>query len=77
MVAGISYEIIRFAGRTENPVMKKAILPGLWAQKLTTNQPADEVVEVAIRSLGAVLPPEELEQVGGLHGACGETARRR
>ena len=74
VVAGISYEIIRFAGRTENPVMKKAILPGLWLQKLTTNQPADEMVEVAIRSLAAVLPPEELERVGGLQLPVEETA---
>ena len=79
VVAGISYEIIRFAGRTENPLMKKAILPGLWLQKLTTNQPDDEMVEVAIRSLAAVLPPEELERVGGLQlpveeDAVGETA---
>ena len=66
VVAGIAYEIIRYAGRTENPLMKKAILPGLWLQKLTTNQPEDEMVEVAIRSLAAVLPPEELERVGGL-----------
>ena len=58
VVAGLSYEIIRYAGRTTNPVMKKAILPGLWLQKITTNPPEDDMVEVAIASLKAVLPPE-------------------
>lgn len=58
LVAGISYEIIRYAGRTENPVMKMAILPGLWLQKITTNEPEDEMVEVAIKSLEAVTVEE-------------------
>jgi uncharacterized protein YqhQ len=66
VVAGISYEIIRFAGRTKNPLVHTAILPGLWLQKITTNPPADEMVEVAIQSLEAVLPPEELARVGGI-----------
>lgn len=39
--------------------MHIAILPGLWLQKLTTNQPDDEMVEVAIASLKAVLPEDE------------------
>lgn len=59
VVAGISYEIIRFAGRSKSRIMHIAILPGLWLQKLTTNQPDDEMVEVAIASLKAVLPEDE------------------
>ena len=59
VVAGISYEILRFAGRTTNPLMHLAIMPGLWLQKITTNQPDDDMVEVAIQSLEAVLPAEE------------------
>ena len=66
VVAGISYEIIRFAGRTKNPIVHLAILPGLWLQKITTNQPEDDMVEVAIQSLEAVLPEEELARVGGI-----------
>lgn len=54
VVAGISYEIIRYAGRSENRFVKFATLPGLWLQNLTTNEPDDEQVEVAIRALEEV-----------------------
>lgn len=54
VVAGISYEIIRFSGRSKNPLLQAAILPGLWLQKITTNEPDDDMVEVAIKSLEAV-----------------------
>lgn len=54
VVAGISYEIIRFAGRSKNSFIKLAILPGLWLQYLTTREPDDSMIEVAIKSLEAV-----------------------
>ena len=54
VVAGISYEIIRYAGCSENKFVKFATLPGLWLQNLTTNEPDDEQVEVAIRALEEV-----------------------
>lgn len=60
VVAGVSYEIIRFAGRSESRLVRILITPGLWLQYLTTRPPADEMVEVAIESLKAVLPPEEI-----------------
>ena len=60
VVAGISYELIRFVGRTTNPVALKLIKPGLWLQYLTTRPPQDDMVEVAIESLKAVLPAEEI-----------------
>jgi len=55
VVAGLSYEIIRFAGKSQNPLVHIAILPGLWLQKITTSQPDDDMVEVAIQALEAVL----------------------
>ena len=58
IVAGISYEIIRAAARTSNPILKLAIMPGLWLQYLTTRPPEDDMVEVAIASLNAVKPEE-------------------
>lgn len=64
VVAGVSYEIIRLAGRSDNPIIRTAIMPGLWLQRLTTNPPADEMVEVAIASLSAVLPEEERVRMG-------------
>ncbi len=59
VVAGISYEIIRLAARSKNVLIRAAIMPGLWLQYLTTLPPDDEMVEVAIASLNAVLPIEE------------------
>lgn len=53
-VAGISYEIIRFAGRSKNSLVRLAIMPGLWLQYLTTREPDDSMIEVAIKSLEAV-----------------------
>lgn len=65
VVAGISYEIIRLAGRSKNVVVQTAIQPGLWLQYLTTRPPEDEMVEVAIESLKAVLPEEEIVEGTG------------
>lgn len=60
VVAGISYEIIRLAGRSDNKIIQTAIKPGLWLQYLTTRPPADDMVEVAIESVKAVLPKEKI-----------------
>ena len=60
VVAGISYELIRLAGRSDNAIIQTAIKPGLWLQYLTTRPPEDDMVEVAIESLKAVLPEEEI-----------------
>ena len=65
VVAGVSYEIIRFAGRSENHIVRIMITPGLWLQYLTTRPPADEMVEVAIESLKAVLTPEDIPAGSG------------
>lgn len=55
VVAGISYEIIKFAGRSKSKFMKIVSMPGMWLQKITTNEPDDSQIEVAIASLSAVL----------------------
>ena len=65
VVAGVSYEIIRFAGRSENRIVRIMIAPGLWLQYLTTRPPEGEMVEVAIESLKAVLPPEDIPAGSG------------
>lgn len=63
VIAGVSYELIRFAGaHADNRLVHMAIMPGLLLQKLTTRQPDDSQIEVAIASLKAVLPPEELAE---------------
>lgn len=55
VIVGISYEIIRFAGRHDNSAMRFILAPGLWMQKLTTREPDDSQLEVAITSIKAVL----------------------
>ena len=63
VIAGVSYELIRYAGaHTDNLLVRIAITPGLLLQKLTTRQPDDSQIEVAIASLKAVVPPEDLAQ---------------
>ncbi len=56
VVAGISYEMIKFAGKSKSPVVRVLTLPGLWLQKITTREPDDSQLEVAIASIKAVIP---------------------
>ena len=60
VVAGLSYEVIKLAGRHQGGIIGALTKPGLWLQKLTTREPDDSQIEVAIASLKAVLPPEEI-----------------
>ena len=55
VVAGISYEVIKFAGRHDNLFTRTISKPGMWLQYLTTREPDDSQLEVAIASLKAVL----------------------
>jgi uncharacterized protein YqhQ len=56
LIAGIAYEIIRFAGRhPENPFLRTLLAPGLWLQRLTTREPTLDQIEVSIRALREVL----------------------
>lgn len=56
LIAGISYEIIKFAGKSKNKCVMLLNKPGQWLQKFTTNEPDDSQIEVAIASLKAVIP---------------------
>lgn len=58
LMAGISYEIIRFAGKNQNVFTRAMVWPGLMMQKITTKEPDDSQLEVAIASLKAVLEDE-------------------
>ena len=56
VISGISYELLRLGGRFRNSVLMKAIIaPGLLMQRITTQQPEDEMIEVAIASLNGVV----------------------
>ncbi len=54
VIAGVSYEFIRLAGRSDNAVVNLLSKPGLWLQSLTTKEPDDEMIEVGIASVEAV-----------------------
>jgi len=54
-VAGVSYELIKFAGRHNGIIVKIISAPGMWLQKITTNEPDDSQIEVAITALQSVL----------------------
>lgn len=56
VVAGVSYEILKFAGRSNNKIVKILTKPGLWLQYLTTREPDQSQLEVALTSLKAVIP---------------------
>lgn len=60
VVAGVSYEVLRFTGRNYDRwwVLRALAQPGLWLQKLTTSEPDDDMIEVAIASMKQVLDPE-------------------
>lgn len=60
VVAGLSYEIIKLAGKEDaNSLIKLVATPGLWLQKLTTREPSEEQLKVAIKALKEVLVLEE------------------
>jgi uncharacterized protein YqhQ len=62
VIAGIAYELIRFAGKhTGNRVVMTVLAPGLWLQRLTTREPTLDQIEVSIRALKEVLALEGRE----------------
>lgn len=63
LVMGLGYEFIKFAGKHDNAFVKILAAPGLWMQRITTKEPTDDIIEVGIESLKAVLTdnPEDDE----------------
>lgn len=59
IIAGLSYEILKLSAKNMNKTLVKwAVMPGLWFQRLTTNEPDYAQIEVAIKALKGVLPEE-------------------
>ena len=58
MIAGISYELLKWAGRSDNIVVKILSLPGLYLQKITTSEPDDDMLEVAIAAVNSCMDDE-------------------
>ena len=61
LFCGVGYEILKICGKHDNLFTKIVSAPGLWVQRLTTKEPEDQMIEVAIASIAPVLPNEEQE----------------
>lgn len=63
LLMGVGYEFIKYAGKHDNLFVKVLSAPGLWMQRLTTKEPDDEIIEVGIKALKAVITdnPEDDE----------------
>lgn len=61
LVAGLSYEVIRYAGRSSGPIIRAVNAPGMMLQRLTTREPDEAQIEVAIKALKAVIPEANRE----------------
>ena len=58
VICSLGYELIRFCGRHDNIFSKIVSAPGLWVQRLTTKEPDDSMIEVAISALKEVIPED-------------------
>lgn len=62
LIAGLAYEVIKWAGRVpENPVVRVVLWPGLQLQRMTTREPDESMVEIAVAAMNAVIERESLE----------------
>ncbi|MBE5937678.1 MAG: DUF1385 domain-containing protein [Lachnospiraceae bacterium] len=68
VIAGIAYEFIRFAGTSDNIIVNILSKPGLWLQGLTTKEPDEDMLEVAIASVEAVFDWKEYQSSGSRYG---------
>lgn len=59
VVVGISYELIKLAGRSDGILTRIISAPGMWLQRITTCEPDDSQIECAIAALNAVIPEDE------------------
>ncbi len=58
VTCGIGYELIKLCGRHDNTFTRIIAAPGLWAQRITTKEPDDDMIEVAITAIKAVIPDD-------------------
>jgi uncharacterized protein YqhQ len=63
LVVGISYELIRLAGRSDHPIVKAISFPGLQVQRITTREPDDSQIEVAIEAMLPCIPKDKTEDI--------------
>ena len=59
VIAGISYELVRFAAKRRGSILATLTAPGLWMQRITTKPPADDQTAVAIHALDGAMKLEQ------------------
>ena len=64
VTCGIGYELIKLCGKHDNAFTRIIAAPGLWAQRITTKEPDDSMIEVAIKAIEAVIPEDGSDIVG-------------
>ena len=65
LVCGLGYELIKLCGKHDNVLTRIIAAPGLWAQRITTKEPNDDMIEVAIKAIESVIPEDGSDIVGG------------
>ena len=58
LICGLGYELIKLCGRHNNKLTRIIAAPGLWAQRITTKEPDDGMIEVAIKAIESVIPDD-------------------
>lgn len=61
---GVGYELIKICGKHDNKLTRIIAAPGLWAQRITTKEPDDKMIEVAIEAIKAVIPDDGSDIIG-------------
>lgn len=64
VTCGIGYELIKFCGRHDNLLTRIIAAPGLWVQRITTKEPDDSMIEIAIASVKEVIPDDGSDEIG-------------
>lgn len=64
ITCGIGYELIKFCGRHDNILTRIIAAPGLWVQRLTTKEPDDSMIEIAIAAVKEVIPSDGSDEIG-------------
>ena len=63
VICGLGYELIRLCGRHDNVLTRIIAAPGLWIQRLTTKEPDDSMIEVAIAAMKDVIPDDGSDEI--------------
>ena len=64
IIVGLGYELIKVCGKYDNIITRIISAPGLWIQRITTKEPDDDMIEIAITAMKAVIPENGDDIIG-------------